>query len=92
MTTDIFGFYLQNRLIQTSQTVVKGTVVLSPLVFPGELVTNHMGGVGFSKVFKTNQFGLVYEHSLLKILVSLSVSFTHMLSHQFCQGQECHAD
>ncbi len=30
MTTDIFCFYLQNRLIQTSQA----GVLLSPLVFP----------------------------------------------------------
>ncbi len=32
MTTDIFCFYLQNRLNQTSQT---GTVILHPLAFPG---------------------------------------------------------
>ncbi len=34
MTTDNFGFYLQNRLIQTSREEVKGTVILPPLVFP----------------------------------------------------------
>jgi len=33
MTTDNFCFYLQNRLIQTSQKV-NGTVILPPLVFP----------------------------------------------------------
>jgi hypothetical protein len=33
MTTDIFCFYLQNGLIQTSQT--GGQVILPPLVFPG---------------------------------------------------------
>ncbi len=32
MTTDISCFYLQNRLIQTSQT--GGTVIRPPLVFP----------------------------------------------------------
>jgi hypothetical protein len=32
MTTDNLCFYLQNRLIQTSQT--GGTVILPPLVFP----------------------------------------------------------
>jgi len=36
MTTDNFCFYLQNRLIQTSHQEVNGTVILSPLVFPGE--------------------------------------------------------
>ncbi len=37
MTTDNFYFYLQNRLIQTSQTgaEVNGTVIFPPLVFPG---------------------------------------------------------
>ncbi len=30
----IFVFYLQNRLIQTSQTGVNSTVILLPLVFP----------------------------------------------------------
>jgi hypothetical protein len=34
MTTDNF-FYLQNRVIQTSQTGVNSTVIL-PLVFPGK--------------------------------------------------------
>jgi hypothetical protein len=37
MTTDNFCFYLQNRIIQTSQTgeqEVNGTVILPPLVFP----------------------------------------------------------
>ena len=33
MTTDNFCFYLQNRLIQTTQEV-NGTVILPPLVFP----------------------------------------------------------
>jgi hypothetical protein len=32
MTTDNFCFYLQNRLIQTSET--RGTVTLPPLVIP----------------------------------------------------------
>jgi hypothetical protein len=31
----IFCFYLQNRLIQTSEQGVNGTVILPPLVFPG---------------------------------------------------------
>jgi hypothetical protein len=36
MTTDNFCFYLQNRLIQTSQKKeVNGTVIFPPLVFPG---------------------------------------------------------
>jgi len=34
MAADNFCFYLQNRLIQTSQTEVNGTVILPPLVFP----------------------------------------------------------
>jgi len=35
MTTDNFCFYLQNRLIQTSQTVGQQySVILPPLVFP----------------------------------------------------------
>jgi hypothetical protein len=34
MTTDNFCLYLQNRLIQTIQTGVNGTVILPPLVFP----------------------------------------------------------
>ncbi len=35
MTTYNFCFYLQNRLIQTSQTGGKGTVILPHLEFPG---------------------------------------------------------
>jgi hypothetical protein len=35
MTTDNFGFYLQNRLIQTSQTGGQQYSDTSPLVFPG---------------------------------------------------------
>jgi hypothetical protein len=35
MTTDNLCFYLQNRLIQTSKTMVNGTVILPPLGFPG---------------------------------------------------------
>ncbi len=34
MTTDIFCFYLQNRLIQTSQTGGQQEVIFPPLVFP----------------------------------------------------------
>jgi len=34
MTTDNFCFYLQNRLIQTSQTGGQRYVDTSPLVFP----------------------------------------------------------
>ncbi len=34
MTTDNFCFYLQNRLIQE----VNGTVILPPLVFPGQAI------------------------------------------------------
>ncbi len=34
MTTDNFCFYLQNKLIQTSQKEVNSTVILPPLVFP----------------------------------------------------------
>jgi hypothetical protein len=40
MTTDIFCFYLQNRLIQTSQTGGDGTVILPPLVFLGLAIHN----------------------------------------------------
>jgi hypothetical protein len=36
MTTDNFCFYLQNRLIQTSQTGGQQYSVLPPLVFPGK--------------------------------------------------------
>jgi hypothetical protein len=36
MPTDNFCFYLQNRLIQTSQTGVNGTVILPPVVFPDQ--------------------------------------------------------
>ncbi len=36
MTTDNFCFYLQNRLIQTSQTGDQWYSDTSPLVFPGE--------------------------------------------------------
>jgi hypothetical protein len=49
MTTENFCFYLQNRLIQTSHTEeVNGTVILSPIVFPGLLIIkfNH----NFSKL------------------------------------------
>jgi hypothetical protein len=35
MTTDNFCFYLQNRLIQTSQTRGQLYSDTSPLVFPG---------------------------------------------------------
>jgi hypothetical protein len=35
MITDTFCFYLQNRLIQTSQQEVNGTMILPPLVFSG---------------------------------------------------------
>ena len=35
MTTNIFCFYLQNRLIQTSQTGGQWYNDTSPLVFPG---------------------------------------------------------
>ncbi len=35
MTTDNFGFYLQNRLIQTSQTGGQQYSDTCPLVFPG---------------------------------------------------------
>jgi hypothetical protein len=42
MTTDNFCFYLQNRLIQTSQTPVKqevnSTVILPPLVFHADRI------------------------------------------------------
>ncbi len=38
MTTDIFCFYLQNRLNQIVKQEVNGTVILPPLVFPGFLV------------------------------------------------------
>jgi hypothetical protein len=39
MTTDNFCFYLQNKLIQTSQTEeVSSTGILPPLVFPGLLL------------------------------------------------------
>jgi hypothetical protein len=39
MKTDNFCFYLQNRLIQTSQTGVNSTVILPPSVFPGTGIT-----------------------------------------------------
>ncbi len=35
MATNIFCFYLQNRLIQPVKQEVTGTVILPPLVFPG---------------------------------------------------------
>jgi hypothetical protein len=38
MTTDSFCFYLQNRLIQTSQTGGQWYSDTSPLVFPGSLI------------------------------------------------------
>jgi hypothetical protein len=41
MTTDNFCFYLQNRLIQTSQLEVNGSVILPCLVFPGVRVVNY---------------------------------------------------
>jgi hypothetical protein len=36
MTTDNFGFYLQNRLIQPVKQVVNGTLILPSLVFPDQ--------------------------------------------------------
>jgi hypothetical protein len=62
MTTDIFCFYLQNRLIQISQQEVNGTVILPPLVF--RAYTAQLGvenspqtSFGFSPVIP-NEMGL----------------------------------
>jgi hypothetical protein len=46
MTTDNVCFYLQNRLIQTSQTGGQGTVILPPLVSLGDSITQAVGGGG----------------------------------------------
>jgi len=47
MTTNIFCFYLQNRLIQTSQTGGQRYSDLPPLVFPVE--THGRNGVSVKK-------------------------------------------
>jgi hypothetical protein len=39
MTTDNFCFYLQNRLIQTSQIGGQQYSDISPLVFPGQIIS-----------------------------------------------------
>ncbi len=51
VTTDNFCFYSQNRLIKTVKQEVNGTVILPPLVFPGqsefvkwELCSDHFPG------------------------------------------------
>jgi hypothetical protein len=66
MTTDHFCFYLQNRIIQTSQEV-NGTVIVPPLVFPGtfniKVVHNTLGHFSFIEFSYT-----------LKICASLYVS------------------
>jgi len=43
MTTDNFCFYLQNRLIKPDKQEANGTVILPPLVFPGQ-IDNQRGG------------------------------------------------
>jgi hypothetical protein len=40
MTTGIFCFYLQNRLVQTSQTGGQQYSDTSPLVFPGSTLSS----------------------------------------------------
>ncbi len=48
MTTDNFCFYLQDRLIQTSQTGGQCYSDTSPLVFPGPTLVS---GLGLIKLF-----------------------------------------
>ncbi len=38
MTTEIFCFYLQNRLIQLVKQEVNGTVIRPPFVFPATMI------------------------------------------------------
>jgi hypothetical protein len=54
MTTDIFCFYLQNSLIQTSQQEVNGTVIRPPLVFPGSILLTFCE-VYTGKIYCNNQ-------------------------------------
>ncbi len=48
MTTDNFCFYLQNRLIQTSQTGQSYSDT-SPLVFPEEILETFSGVVSLTQ-------------------------------------------
>jgi hypothetical protein len=48
MTTDNFCFYLQNRLIQTSQTEGQWYCDTPPLVFPVMAIIANRQGFGFS--------------------------------------------
>ncbi len=62
MTTDNFCFYLQNRLIQTSQTEVKSTVILPSLVFPDSTSPNNI----VRKVLLSRINGIYYWRSFHK--------------------------
>ncbi len=52
MTTDNFCFYLQNTLIQTSQTGGQWYSDIPPLVFPDKIQTLRRTGTATSKVEK----------------------------------------
>jgi hypothetical protein len=88
MTIDNFCFYLQNRLIQTSQQEVNSTVILPPLVFPAESYPK----VPFGKTpFITNkkkQILKVFHPCFIFLIESLNMAFGHfsnvILSQ--CQG------
>jgi hypothetical protein len=65
MTTDKFCFYLQNRLIQTSQTGGQWYSDTSPLVFPAATIsTRPCTNVRVTLVVHGHHFPLTIEHFL----------------------------